>query len=64
VFDCRIRITNFENAVWGAALIAAVGAGVVSDVRDAFATIEYSREFAPNPVTAKQYRDIIASTRS
>jgi xylulokinase len=59
-FDCPIKITDFENAVWGAALIAAVGAGAVSDMRDAIATIEYSREFAPDPVRAAQYKNLIA----
>ena len=60
VFDRPIRITNFENAVWGAALIAAVGTGAVSDLRDAISTIEYSREFAPDQVMAAQYRRLIA----
>ena len=49
VFDSPIKITNFENAVWGAALIAAVGVGAVSDVGDAIATIEYSLEVGPTP---------------
>ena len=60
VFDCPIKITNFENAVWGAGLIAAVGASAVSDMSDAIATIEYSREFAPDPVSAAQYKNLIA----
>lgn len=61
VFDHPIKITNFENAVWGAALIAAVGAGEVSDMRVALATIEYSREVAPDPVHAAQYKNLIAA---
>ena len=63
VFDCPIRITNFENAVWGAAVIAAVGAGAISDVRDATATIEYSRKLLPDPASAAQYRDLIAERK-
>ena len=63
VFDCPIKITNFENAVWGAAVIAAVGAGATSDVRDATATIEYSRELLPDPARAAQYRDLIAERK-
>ena len=47
VFDFPIKITNFENAVWGAALIAAVGVGAVSDLRAAAATIAYSRQSRP-----------------
>jgi xylulokinase len=59
-FDCPIKITNFENAVWGAALIAAVGVGAVSDIREALATIAYSQEFAPDPLKAAQYKNLIA----
>ena len=59
-FACPLKITNFENAVWGAALMAAVGAGVVQDVNQALATIEYSHEWAPNAAHSAQYRDLIA----
>ncbi|MGE5603749.1 MAG: xylulokinase [Nitrososphaerales archaeon] len=56
LLDLPLKITNFENAVWGAAVMAAVGAGAISDLRDATATIEYSREFSPNPIAAAQYK--------
>ena len=60
LFGCPIKITNFENAVWGAALMAAVGAGEVQDVNTAIETIEYSREFIPDPANSAQYRDLLA----
>ena len=59
-FACPLKITNFENAVWGAALTAAVGIGAVQDVKQAVAAIEYSLEIAPNPVHSAQYQDLIA----
>ena len=33
LFGCPVKITNFENAVWGAAVNAAVGVGAIRDVR-------------------------------
>ena len=60
LFDRPIKITNFENAVWGAALIAAVGVGAVREIGDALATIEYGQEILPNPDNAARYRDLIA----
>jgi len=60
LFDRPIRITHFENAVWGAALIAALGVGAVRDVRDAVATIQYSQQVLPDAARAAQYRDLIA----
>ncbi|WP_423224548.1 xylulokinase [Candidatus Amarolinea aalborgensis] len=59
-FACPLKITNFENAVWGAALTAAVGVGAVQEVNQAVAAIEYSLEMAPNPVHSAQYQDLIA----
>jgi sugar (pentulose or hexulose) kinase len=59
-FGCPIKITNFENAVWGAALMAAVGIGAIQDVRDAIATIEYSRQLVPDAANAARYRALIA----
>jgi xylulokinase len=58
IFDCPLKITDFENAVWGAAVIAAAGAGAIADVRDATATIGYSREFSPDGASAAQYRKL------
>lgn len=60
LFDCPIKVTNFENAVWGAAVIAAAGVGAIRDVREAFGAIEYSRELAPDAARTAQYRDLAA----
>ncbi len=64
LFGCPVKITNFENAVWGAAVNAAVGVGAIRDVRDAFAAIEYSQELAPDATHAAQYRDLIAERQA
>jgi len=60
LFGSPIRITNFENAVWAAAVIAAVGVGAIQSVRDAIATIAYSRELTPDAANTAKYRDLIA----
>ncbi len=60
LFGCPIKITNFENAVWAAAVIAAVGIGAIQSVRDAIAMIAYSRELTPDAANTARYRDLIA----
>ena len=60
LFGCPLKITNFENAVWGAAVIAAVGVGAIQSVRDAIAMIAYSRELTPDAANTARYRDLIA----
>lgn len=59
-FNRSIKITGFENAVWGAALMAAAGVGAVQDVHAAVETIEYSREFRPDPRAAAAYQQVKA----
>jgi xylulokinase len=59
LFDVPIKITDFENAVWGAAVIAAMGAGAIPGLADATAAIEYSRAFSPDPANAAQYSRLI-----
>ncbi len=61
LFACPIKITDFENAVWGAAVVAAAGAGAIADSREALATIEYSRELWPSAENSARYRDLIAA---
>jgi xylulokinase len=60
LFGCPIKVTNFENAVWAAAVIAAVGVGAIQSVRDAIAMIAYSRELTPDTANTARYRDLIA----
>lgn len=60
LFDCPIKITDFENAVWGAALMAAVGAGKIQGVEEAIQTIAYRDELTPNAARAAAYRALIA----
>jgi xylulokinase len=59
-FACPIRVTNFENAVWGAALLAAVGVGLLPDLDEAVKSIKASREFEPNAANAAEYQQIKA----
>ncbi len=63
VFDCPLRITNFENAVWGAALLAALGTGALTDAAGALSSIRYSREVVPNAGDAARYRDLVAERK-
>lgn len=60
LFGCPLKITDFENAVWGAAVIAAVGVGAVRDLRDAITLIAYSRAFYPDAANTVKYCDLIA----
>jgi xylulokinase len=60
LFGCPIKVTNFENAVWAAAVMAAVGGGAILSVRDAIAMIAYSRELTPDAANTARYRDLIA----
>jgi xylulokinase len=60
LFGCPLRITNFENAVWAAAVIAAAGVGAIQSVRDAIAMIAYSQELTPDAANTVRYRDLIA----
>lgn len=55
-FDCPIRVTHFESAVWGAALLAAVGVGAVHSLDHAVRTIEASQELMPDAARAAQYQ--------
>jgi xylulokinase len=60
LFGCPIKVTNFENAVWAAAVTAAVGVGAIRSVRDAIAMIAYSRELTPDAANTARYCDLIA----
>lgn len=60
MFDQPIKITHFENAVWGAAVLAAQGVGLISDLNEAASSICYTREVEPNPRTAAQYHAILS----
>lgn len=55
MFGKPLRITDFENAVFGAALLAAYGAGQIQDLGEAVGAIRY-REVAPDPDTSKMYQ--------
>lgn len=59
-FGSPIRVTNFENAVWAAALLAAVSTGLLPGLDEAVKSIKASREFEPNPANAAEYQQIKA----
>jgi xylulokinase len=52
-----LRLTAFENTVFGAALLSAKGIYAVGDLDDAIGSIEFAAEMIPNPVNTKIYRD-------
>ena len=56
-----LRITDFENAVFGAAVMAAAGAGEIEGLGEALRSIEYTREIAPDPASVNFYRDEFVS---
>jgi xylulokinase len=58
MFGKPLRITDFENAVFGAALLAAYGAGQIQDLGEAVRAIRY-REVAPDLVASKMYQEIM-----
>lgn len=61
MFGQPIKITHFENAVWGAAVLAARGVGFISNFQEAAHSIRYTREVEPNPANAARYRQLLAS---
>jgi xylulokinase len=52
-----MRISGFENAVFGAALMAAYGLGAVEILEESALGLEYSVEVTPNLENAKFYRE-------
>jgi len=57
IFGKPIRITNFENALYGAALMAAVGVGVLPDIDSGIRAIQYDRQVHPCSENSAQYQD-------
>jgi len=57
LFGKPVRITGFENAVFGAALMAAYGLGFTENLEKSAREIGYSVEMAPDPQYAKFYQD-------
>jgi xylulokinase len=57
LFGKPVRITGFENAVLGAALMAAYGIQSVDNLEKQTHAIGYAAEMTPDPNHAKFYRD-------
>ncbi len=57
LFGKPVRITGFENAVFGAALMAAYSLGSIENLEESTHAIGYADEMAPDPEYAKFYRD-------
>jgi xylulokinase len=55
VFGKPLHVTDFENAVFGAALLAAWGVGALGDLDEAVRAIRY-REIAPAPDSSRMYQ--------
>jgi xylulokinase len=52
-----MRISGFENAVFGAALMAAYGIGAIDNLEESAQANEYAVDVTPNVEHAKFYRD-------
>lgn len=52
-----LRVTDFENAVFGAALNAAMGVGAFENLDGPARSIQSAAEMIPEPESAKFYRD-------
>jgi xylulokinase len=57
-FGKSLKLTDFENAVWGAAVMAAKGSGAIDNLENAVSKIEYRQEILPDPVNFKKYEKI------
>jgi xylulokinase len=57
LFGKPVRISGFENAVFGAAFMAAHGLGVVDDLDEAARATTYAVEVTPDDKYTKFYRD-------
>ena len=58
MFDLKLRITDFENAVFGAALMAAKGINRISDFNQTFESIEYFN-IVPIQRNSKKYNRLL-----
>jgi xylulokinase len=58
IFQKTVRITNFENALFGAALMAAVAVGALPDLESGTRAIQYDRAIRPNPAHGAEYQRI------
>ena len=59
IFGKPLRITHFENALFGAALMAAVGVGALENLEDGVGSIQYDQHILPQAEKAAQYQDEI-----
>jgi sugar (pentulose or hexulose) kinase len=57
LFGKPVRITGPENAVFGAALIAAYGNQYMDNLEEAIHSMGHAVELTPDPIHAKFYRD-------
>ena len=57
LFGKPLRITGFENAVFGAAILAAYGLGSMQNLEKSVHAIGYATDMAPDPNYSKFYRD-------
>ncbi len=62
LFGKSVRITDFENAVCGAALMAALGVGGIKNLDKPVQSITYTAEMVPEHSNANFYRDEFVHT--
>jgi len=58
MFGFKLKITDFENAVFGAALMAAKGIGKINNFKNAFKSIAY-HNILPDYKNSKKYKRLI-----
>ena len=58
MFGLELRITNFENAVFGAAIMAAKGTGLISDFIRIFGSFKY-KEIRPDKSNHRKYEKLL-----
>ena len=65
IFGKPLRITHFENALFGAALTAAVGVGAIEKLEAGVGSIQYDQQIFPQAEVAAQYQgEVIDRWRS
>ena len=62
LFGKPLRITQFENAVYGASLMAAFSVGAISTLREAVPFIKCLPEIIPDQTNTRFYRDEFVPT--
>jgi sugar (pentulose or hexulose) kinase len=64
IFQKPLHITSYENALFGATIMAAVAVGALKDASDGISTITYDQRVMPIPANTTHYRQHLIPDRS